>query len=426
MSGSSSAISQSDRASSSEDEHDEPKEPCTDDGADEDPSTPPFDKSKGSKGTDENLAKPHFDIDDLSDGVVSDFLSLSPASHGGEMADVDAVLPLRQKNGVSNWARDREVPVKSFGESLAHGRGSLVAGKWKVLQQKIRRQSRKHSDEQAATKRKLDAVSMAFNHAKLRRRDRADPDFDKRLRGGKSSKSIGRSHQGHQPRAWTLAGTVRMAFRCIGNTVPNATSMRPSHRELDGVAAVSLAAQSHQADVLRSWTLITESAQPPWVFVGRWHDSTPLRVTFGLLRELAQTARYWRTQRNMPAALLTHAEYTREVSSALPKVGIVELLAQSCVVAWPVSPTQVSIREIHLPPRFMGDCTASTLFASLEHADKTLELEKLFELTASVDFVVLFVGSDLASQCQRVKQAIAARVLKHNKISIAAGCRCGG
>jgi hypothetical protein len=72
------------------------------------------------------------------------------------------------------------------------------------------------------------------------------------------------------------------------------------------------------------------------VFFGRSHDSTPIRVAFGQLGDLASAARYWHKDKiTGSSSLLTLDEYS-SIYTKLPSFGIVEMLAQKGVVAWPV------------------------------------------------------------------------------------------
>ena len=175
----------------------------------------------------------------------------------------------------------------------------------------------------------LSSVSAAWNKDKLRRGDKLDPHNGMRCsnRGGRAV----------HPSAWTLQGTIEMAFKCIGSFSPDANSLRMTRRPLDGVAVVSLAAKDHQHGATKTWlnSFETGAAGAKWVLHGRSRDCTPLRVGFGLLRELAAVARYrHREPRSSSAKLLSTDDYKRKCGK-MPSHGIVELMAQSGDVAWP-------------------------------------------------------------------------------------------
>jgi hypothetical protein len=58
----------------------------------------------------------------------------------------------------------------------------------------------------------------------------------------------------------------------------------------------------------------------------------------------------------------------------------------------------------------------------LEAADPTLNMASLSDLALSLDFVVIFNGSDLASSCSRAKFEVFRRALGHNKSAARIGC----
>ncbi len=98
-----------------------------------------------------------------------------------------------------------------------------------------------------------------------------------------------------------------MAFRSIGQLTVSANSMRTTRRELDGIAACSLGARFFQEQGLKTWVMCMQAAPPLWCFVGKSHDSTPVKVAFGLLQQLAPLSRYWhRGAKSAPAQLLTY------------------------------------------------------------------------------------------------------------------------
>ena len=72
-----------------------------------------------------------------------------------------------------------------------------------------------------------------------------------------------------------------------------------------------------------------------WVFVGRYHDATPIRLGFGMLQGLQNVARYWHKPVGGAAQLLDYASYARATNSALPSYCIIEMMAQTASNAWP-------------------------------------------------------------------------------------------
>ncbi len=230
----------------------------------------------------------------------------------------------------------------------------------------------------------------------------------------------GRSFQGVHPRAWTGEGTLRLAFRCIGQLTLGAASMRTTRRELDAISAVALAAVDKAKTASRTTAMVLRANRPKWFFMGRSHDCTPVRVSFGLLGDLASCARYWhRPSKHAAATLLDWATYSAVSRVGRPTHGIVELFAQTARLAWPsraVNGPKVHIKNLRFPAAFLSRSNASTLFAALDSADDALALDAILSLTAAVDVVVIFLNSDLASSCSRVKMEYARRVMEANKV----------
>ena len=292
------------------------------------------------------------------------------------------------------------------------------------LHGQARRRFRQHAREQQLrlaaapqegekTQGVLQRVSQVWNDSTLRRGDRLDPVVSSRRN------NHGRHQQTH-PRAWTVSGTIRLAFSRLGALAPRASSLRPTKRPLDAVAVVSVAASDHQMGAtktqVRSWQCAERP--PKWIFLGRSHDCTPIRVGFGALRELASVARYWfRISKNTLAQLLTPNQYLQH-RTTLPAFGIVELMGQTGEICWPdvLDSGFVAIERKRLlfPPCYVGRANASTLFAALDQVDPHLSVAQSIALAATVDIVVLFIGSDLAPACTRAKQEVAERILEHN------------
>jgi hypothetical protein len=100
------------------------------------------------------------------------------------------------------------------------------------------------------------------------------------------------------------------------------------------------------------------------------------------------------------------------------------MMAQTGCLAWPVQHgdfTAVEQRDLLFPPCFVERTNGSTIFAAVEGADPSLDIDKLIALTYTVPFVVVFLGSDLASSCQRMKQEYSRRIRAHNLIADSIG-----
>ena len=81
----------------------------------------------------------------------------------------------------------------------------------------------------------------------------------------------------------------------------------------------------------RTWqkTLsLNVGSRPRWIFFGRQHDCTPIRLGFGMLEQFQHVARYWhRADSAGSAQLLDYRTYTSIHSTTLPSHGIIEMMA---------------------------------------------------------------------------------------------------
>ena len=118
---------------------------------------------------------------------------------------------------------------------------------------------------------------------------------------------------------------------------------------LDAMALVSQAAFHHQCNANKVWShqivatnkcKSESSLEVPWVIFSKGFDATPLRLTFGKLSELSDIARYWNQNSNRGKGkderkLLSKDEFLRlnktfrGMAGALPKSGIIEVMAQT-------------------------------------------------------------------------------------------------
>jgi hypothetical protein len=123
--------------------------------------------------------------------------------------------------------------------------------------------------------------------------------------------------------------------------------------------------------------------------------------------------------------LLTLDEYS-SIHTKLPSFGIVEMLAQKGVVAWPLeqdgSFIAVERRNLFFQPTFLERCNASTMYRALDGASPLIALERILEMSTTVTgFIVIFIGSDLASACGRLKMEFARRLAEHNRFAVRDG-----
>lgn len=248
----------------------------------------------------------------------------------------------------------------------------------------------------------MNALCKAYNKGKLGRGTRVAPV----QKHGYKLRWNGWVHRN----AWTLSGTIELAFGCIGQVCPNAPGLHVTRRPLDAISAVSLAAQIHIEDAASTLVSAVKCQGIPtdWLFFSRHMDATPERLAFGKLAKfLAPVARFWQRDRKRSKGdqwkLVTLAELTLKSPKLLPKYGIVEILAQSGSVSWRVpAPGQVGRierRDFSLQACFLQRGNSSCLFRAYSVINKSLSFPRMIECADYVKIVDVFLGSDLAG-CQ--------------------------
>ncbi len=188
--------------------------------------------------------------------------------------DLDEPLPLKQRVGLAKWAESRAMPLVSFRQHMGL-QGKAQTTKFQILKRKMKRLLARRDKATSVLQHQLKATSSAWNRDRLRRHDRLDPHHGAR-RKSSTGVRIGRSYQGTHPCAWTAAGCVRLAFRQIGTLTQDA--VRTTRRELDAISAVGMAAHTHMQDASKTLMFGLGAGRSPWLFVGRSHDCTPIKV----------------------------------------------------------------------------------------------------------------------------------------------------
>ena len=327
--------------------------------ADDDPS-PAAASSPHAPSAASPVARAH-DLDELSDcSGVSSRCSIVSASDlsAPRIADIDAFAALsRRGSGLSEHHHAKRVSKSDRATRLG------LTGKFR---RRFMNLERKHGSKAAGVSNKLDkarcslqSIGSAWNRNKLRVGDRLDPEREQRTQGRRA----GRPH----PKAWTIRGTIALSFARIGAL--SQRENRDTKRPLDAIAVTSLAATHHQSAALNIalHSLRYADGDPPrWVFVGRSSDCTPLRISFGALRELSHVARYWHKAKGDKTRLLYAAEL-RGKAQKLPAHGIVEMMAQTATIAWPKMHGNFCAVESHdlfYPPVFLERTNGSTLFTA--------------------------------------------------------------
>ena len=364
-------------------------------------------------------------IDYLDDDPCSQASSLSAVPDPGR-GSVDATNPVSRRGEALaklNEERKKQLVVSSASLGISGRVHTLALSR---VKRSVKTTQSSMALRLGRSKRRLGATAVFWNKGKLRRGDRLDPNFEQRrsMRGlVKVRVKEGHAYgHGNHPRAWTTDGVLELAYSKIGQLCPNRDPNRSTRRSLDAVAAVALAGQAKQEEALKAWHMtqscMPEGSGPSWIFIRRSSDCTPCRVAFGQLKELADVARVWLNPADRgPSRLVPVASFTAETGK-VPAYGIVEVLGQVAMLAWPRRIgvfVAVEREKVILPPVFLERPNGSTIFRALEDASDTLAWDSIVALTSVCRYVVLFLGTDLASSCQRLKQEYARRAAAHNK-----------
>ena len=389
----------------------------------------PHAASSDGKGVGPTSDDRHVPLDILSDdsgspsgGASSDFSSIS-ADRGHRDPEL---LPALSKRA-QLFSEGRKASALTMSQMA--DRLELDGVKRKAFRDaayKAARSQKKKASSAESTSSALASLSAAYNKGMLRIGEMADPDHEQR-------KKV-RGYRVH-PKAWTISGTIEVAFSSVGVLHQGHRGLAATTRPLDAFAAVALAAIDFQREALRAWSkfFMPASGRCKWVCMTRSHDSTPLKIRFGMLKELQQVARYWhktgkiggsqKTGLEARAQLLTFDEL-KQRTKALPSYGITELMVQRGCFAWPERRGDFVVQQsknIFFPPKFLARTNGSTIFACMQAAGAGSSLEQFFEMSSFVDFLVVFVGSDLASSCGRAKQEVLFRCKQHNEGAVQAG-----
>ena len=96
---------------------------------------------------------------------------------------------------------------------------------------------------------------------------------------------------------------------------------------------------------------------------------------------------------------------------------MIELMIQQGCFAWPEQHDDFVVqhsKNIFFPPKVLEQANGSTIFAGMQQAGADSSLEQFFEMASFVDFLVVFVCSDLAGSCGRAKHEVMFRCKQHN------------
>jgi hypothetical protein len=251
------------------------------------------------------------------------------------------------------------------------------------------------------------------------------------------------------PNAWTAPGMIHHAFQRLGSITSNI--FRKTSRVVDACGGSVLAVFHAQTRNLRTlrYMMQTRVVRPPWLWIERRWDETPVHVNFGKMKDLAQPiAKYWwkdltaTAPRNSTTASslassswirLSHDEYMRRESDKDPESGVLQMLAQSAVIRWPQMtaysnkvalydghkwPRNISTlrtEKIYMPVTFLERNNASTLFQGIDDAEPDISLASLLELTTVIPLIVLTYQGDLDGANGKTKREVMDVQRKHNQ-----------
>ncbi len=127
-------------------------------------------------------------------------------------------------------------------------------------------------------------------------------------------------------------------------------------------------------------------------------DATPWRVSFGKLStRVDRHARYLVPQDNGKWTTVPATEFEQRFPGrALPGRGTLELLGQTCGVAAVRSDGTVDSFGIPIPPMFLQNGKASTIFAAVDHSVPFLSVEQICKLSEEIPYVFVSAVPDAA------------------------------
>lgn len=294
----------------------------------------------------------------------------------------------------------------------------------------------------------------------LRRGDRVTLDGAVRTCGAKTTRVRKRRAVGDNlaqnsshPNSWTLEGMLTVGFQGIGQAVAasrsrarfrrqprdgaDAGTARPkaaresstvqvgeaaSGRMLSATSAVASLFGTAQADAIAK-CLASLRERRGSMFVGVCYDATPLHITFGALAEHLQgSARYLVLDRESGKwTAVPLAKYMGVRKRSIPQTGISELFAQSTTLSW-FDGDQFISRTVLVPPRFIQDGRASTVYRAVNDGVKSLCVDTALPLLCEeMRWIMICETPDNAGANQRKMWATAER-LPRNCLFIGSGC----
>ena len=253
--------------------------------------------------------------------------------------------------------------------------------------QKLRRGIDKEILSRSQSSADFDALAACWDSTQLRHGDTT------------ACQRVVNQGRGIHPNAWTLPGTLRVAFQGIGATSTH--HGRATTHNLSAMGVVSLCAAAARDEHIKQFVASIQCGllTPPWLLLLSSFDLTPVSLCFGQLHDLI-------------APLVG-------CSSNVEARGVLQSMGQISSVHWdePQEEGGVVPRDEKrlCPPVVLENGTGSNLVAALRKTGGPLSFESLETISRVVPCIALVLGADLAGSNQRGFRYIASRFRAHSE-----------
>jgi hypothetical protein len=161
---------------------------------------------------------------------------------------------------------------------------------------------------------------------------------------------------------YTVPGVIRFAFGGVGQSVKHRMGLDGT-THMCGIMSVTASCGT----ILLNDRLSVEISKPRvrGFVLGRHHDATPIRLTFGALQELLLPyARFASKQSDGSWKMIPWSELRRSTNRA-PKHGTVELFAMTLHAAWDDAAGHHHYHDIPTAPKIITVGNASTVYTAV-------------------------------------------------------------
>lgn len=194
---------------------------------------------------------------------------------------------------------------------------------------------------------------------------------------------------------WRSEGVLFSAFREVGGRAAGIRSrgecaLRKTHRSLLLASATAAIHEECQRRALDSILQLARAGRLTAIFIGRHYDATPLCFDYGRLApRVAPHGRYFLPKDDGHGWRSLRLDELQQVTrrTGFPAKGVLEAFAQSVDIAWLDTDGHIAQQEILCKPVTLQNGTGSTLFAAVEAAVPSLDIESTIALSLHVPFV---------------------------------------